>query len=65
MVFAGTGGHLQLVVSSVHCCIICALLCCLHVFTLNGGDMVARQMWVVVGQCVKFVGSIVGVVVVG
>ena len=26
--------------------------------------MVARQMWVVVGRCVEFVGNVVGVVVV-
>ena len=33
--------------------------------TLNGGDVVARRMWVVVGRSVEFVGSVVEVVVVG
>ena len=32
--------------------------------TLNGGDMVARWMWVVVGQSIEFVGNVVEVVVV-
>ena len=33
--------------------------------TLNGGDVVGRQMWVVVGRSVEFVGNVVEVVVVG
>ena len=33
--------------------------------TLNGGDVVARWMWVVIGWCVKFVSNIVGVVGLG
>ena len=31
----------------------------------NWGNVVARRMWVVVGRCVEFVGSVIGVVVVG
>ena len=33
--------------------------------TLNGGDVVARRMWVVIGQSIVFVGIVVEVVVVG
>ena len=33
--------------------------------TLNGGDVVARWMWVVIGRSVEFVGNVVEVVVVG
>ena len=33
--------------------------------TLNGGDVVARRMWVVIGRSIEFVGNIVEVVVVG
>ena len=31
---------------------------------LHQGDMVAEQMWVVIGRCVEVVGGVVGVVVV-
>ena len=33
--------------------------------TLHRGDVVAKRTWVVVGRCVKVVGGVVGVVVVG
>ena len=33
--------------------------------TLNGGDVVARRMWIVIGQSVEFVGNVVEVVVGG
>ena len=36
----------------------------LHV-ALHGVDVVAKQTWIVIGWCVKVVGDIVGVVVVG
>ena len=36
----------------------------LHVM-LHGGDMVAKQMWVVVGRRVEVVGVVIGMVVVG
>ena len=36
----------------------------LHV-ALHGVDVVAKWMWIVVGRCVKVMGDVVGVVVVG
>ena len=33
--------------------------------TLHQGDVVAKQMWVVVGRCVEVVGGVIGMVVVG
>ena len=36
----------------------------LHV-TLHGGDVVAKQMWVVIGRCVEVVGGVIDMVVVG
>ena len=32
---------------------------------LHRGDVVAKQMWVVIGRCVEVVGGVVGMVVVG
>ena len=32
---------------------------------LHGGNVVAKQTWVVIGQCVQVVGGILGMVVVG
>ena len=36
----------------------------LHV-TLHGGDVVVKRTWVVIGWCVKVVGGVIGMVVVG